>query len=305
MAPLPETRITQAKAFLHSAVDFGGPFLITLSRHRGVKSCKAYICVFVCLATKAVHVELASDLSAEIFLAALQRFVARRGRVSTIFCDNATNFVGASKQLKLIKDAAEQERIKFVFSPPSGPHFNGLAEAGIKSVKLHLTKVIGDQILSYEEFNTILTLIESSLNSRPLTPLSSDVDSIDALTPGHFLTLEPPSVVPTPDFSNCSMNRLSRWQLLQRIHQDFWRRWRREYLHTLQQRSKWLDFTSPPRLGSLVLIKEDNLPPGKWSLARIVALHPGDDNVTRVATVKTISGFLTRPLVKLCPLPVE
>ncbi|XP_045482785.1 uncharacterized protein LOC123686595 [Harmonia axyridis] len=169
MASLPENPVTQAKPFLNSAVDFGGPYYITSTRHRGVKACKAYICVFVCLVTKAVHLELASDLSSETFLSALQRFVARRGRIQTIFCDNATNFVGASKQLKLMQTAAQQEFINFKFSPPSGPHFNGLAEAGIKSLKLHLTKVIGDQVLSYEEFNTILTLVESSLNSRPLT----------------------------------------------------------------------------------------------------------------------------------------
>ncbi|KAG5891538.1 hypothetical protein JTB14_028556 [Gonioctena quinquepunctata] len=169
--------LTSFPHFFHSGVDFGGPFLGTLSRHRGVRTSKAYLCLFVCFTTKAVHLELASDLSA------LQRFIARRGRVSHLYCDNATNFVEASRELKLMRTAAEQEMITFKFSPPSGPHFNGLAEAGVKLVKLHLAKVVGEQIMTYEKFYTVLTLIESILNSRPSTPFSSDVEDINALRP--------------------------------------------------------------------------------------------------------------------------
>ncbi|XP_044757673.1 uncharacterized protein LOC123315852 [Coccinella septempunctata] len=303
MASLPRPRVNQVKPFLHSAVDFGGPYFVTMSRHRGVRTSKAYLCVFVCMATKAVHLELASDLSTETFLSALQRFMARRGRIMSLHCDNATNFVGAHRELNLMKDAAQKETVEFHFSPPSGPHFNGLAEAGIKSVKNHLSKVIGDQILTYEEFYTTLTLIESILNSRPLTPITSDIEDINALTPGHFLTTEPLTALPVPELSTVSINRLSRWQLIQKIHQDFWRRFRLEYLHTLQQKEKWLDPTSPPTIGTLVLIRDDNSPPSKWALARIIAIHPGKDKVARVATVKTANGILKRPLVKLAPLP--
>ncbi|KAJ8982007.1 hypothetical protein NQ317_004094 [Molorchus minor] len=74
---------------------------------------------------------------------------------------------------------------------------------------------------------------------------------------------------------------------------------------TCSQRGKWLDVDITPTIGTLVLIKCDNLPPYKWSLGRIVALHFGDDKVARVATVRTANGSLKRPLVKLCPLPVE
>ena len=304
MGDLPQPRLLQAKCFLNTGVDYAGPFFITLSRHRGVKTCKAYVCLFVCLATKALHLELASDLTSETFLSALQRFISRRGRCTNLYSDQGTNFIGAYKQINtFMQHASNKENINWHFNPPSAPHFGGLWEAGVKTVKTHLSRVIGQQVLTYEEFYTVLTLIESILNSRPLTAMSSDPDDVSALTPGHFLTLEPLSPLPTPEMKNISLNRLSRWQLLQRLHQDFWNRWQKEYLHSLQQRSKWLTSLETPSMGTLVLIKCDNMPPSQWTLGRIISLSCGADGVARVATLKTKGGTLTRPLIKLCPLP--
>lgn len=305
MGNLPASRVNQVKPFQYVGVDFGGPFHITLSKSRGIKTQKAYLCLFVCFATKALHLELASDLTSECFLAALRRFIARRGRCTNLFSDRGTNFVGAKRELELlIKQASESENICWSFNPPSAPHFGGLWEAGIKSVKSHLMRVIGHQILTYEELYTVLVQIEATLNSRPLCPLSSDPHDLSVLTPGHFLTLEPLTSVPSPDLSYLPVNRLSRWQLLQRLHQDFWRRWHCEYLHTLQQRHKWIKNAQNVSPGMLVLIKEDNTPPLKWRLGRIEQVHPGKDEVCRVATVKSVQGSLQRPLVKLCPLPL-
>ncbi|XP_048000251.1 uncharacterized protein LOC125237304 [Leguminivora glycinivorella] len=197
MGNLPTFRVSQIKPFSSVAIDYGGPFDIAFGRGRGAKTYKGYICVFVCTSTKAIHIELASELSTEAFLCVLKRFVARRGRCSNIVSDQGRNFVGASNYLgSLMKGAADAQEIKFSFNPPGTPHFNGLAEAGIRSVKTHLARVVGNQRLTFEEFYTILTQIESMLNSRPLTPLSSDPSDLSALTPGHFLTLEPLSIVP-------------------------------------------------------------------------------------------------------------
>ncbi|XP_072382493.1 uncharacterized protein [Diabrotica undecimpunctata] len=264
-----------------------------MSRYRGVRTQKAYLCLFVCCATKALHLELASDLTAKAFLAALQRFVARRGRVSQIFCDYGTNFHSAYRQLSsFMENALNKENIKFSFAPPAASHFGGIYKRGIRSVKEHIVRIVGAQILTYEEFYTVLTLIEAVLNSRPLTPLTNDVEDLNALTPGHFLTLEPLISLSVPNFSEVSFNRLSTWQLLQCIHRDFWTRWRKEYLHNLQQKSKWLDSGFVPKIGALVVLKEDNLAPCQWPLARLVELHKGKDDVARVATVCTITGTL-------------
>lgn len=223
-----------------------------MRRYRGVRTCKAYICLFVCLSTKALHLELATDLTSSNFLAVL-----------AAYSDCGTNFVGEYKEInRIISTAAAREALNWHFNPPLAPHFGGFWEAGIKSVKTHLLRLIGHQRFTFEEFYTILTLIESTLNSRPLTPMSSDVDDINALTPGLFLTT---TALPVPEITFVPFSRLSRWKLVQRLHQDFWRRYKIEYLHTLQQRSKWLKCNSNPKIGTLVLIKNENTSPLQWS----------------------------------------
>lgn len=304
MGNLPLNRISQLKPFSCVGVDYAGPFKVTMSKSRGSKSLKSYICVFICFATKAIHLELVSDLTSDAFLAALRRFIARRGRCTSIYSDCGTNFVGAARQLNLwLESAVKSEGLSWSFNPPSAPNFGGLWEAGVKSVKTHLYRVVGDQILTFEEFYTVLVQIEALLNSRPLCPISSDPNDLSVLTPGHFLTLEPLSALPDPSLQHLSLSSLSRWQLLQRMHQDFWLRWHREYLHTLQQRNKWHEITRPIKLNEIVIIKSDLAPPLQWRLGRVVQLHPGTDNIIRVVTIKTTQGTVKRPVSKLCPLP--
>lgn len=161
------------------------------------------------------------------------------------------------------------ERIRWSFNPPSAPHFGGLWEAGVKSFKTHLHRVVGEQVLTVEEFQTVLSQIEAVLNSRPLCPLSADPSDLEVLSPGHFLTTEPLVTLPGPDLSNTPMRQLDRWQLLQRMLQDFWQRWRMEYLQTLQQRPKWLKQVTPLAEGALVLVQEANAPPLQWKRGRI------------------------------------
>lgn len=306
MGDLPSFRVNkQLKPFLSVGIDYGGPLFVKCAKHRSRVILKSYVCVFVCNATKAVHIELVSDLTADAFLAALRRFIARRGTCHEIISDNGTNFVAANRMLnQYLQQAAESQSIVWKFNPPSSPHMGGLFEAAIKSVKNHLKRVIGQQVLTFEELYTVLTQVEALLNSRPLGPVSNDPNDLLPLTPGHFLTLHPLSSPPDPDLSDLNINRLSRWQLVQRIVQDLWKRFSHEYLHTLQQRSKWHNKASIDILpGTLVLVKDNNLPPLKWLMGRIVETHPGTDGVVRVATLRTASGILKRPLVKLCPLP--
>lgn len=289
MGNLPHFRINQVKPFSVVGIDFGGPFTITMNKTRGSKTLKSYVCVFVCCVIKALHVELVSDLSTEAFLAVLRRFIARRGRCSAIYSDCGTNFVGANKYFqKIMHNAARKEAIEWNFHPPGSPHFSGLWEAGIKAVKTHLTRVIGHQILTYEKLNTVLIQIEATLNSRPICAISTDPNDLTSLTPGHFLTQEPLTVLPDPTFADNNINRLTRWQLLQRIHYDFWKQWHQEYLHTLQQRAKWHNPINLPKIGSLVLVKDETKSPLHWSLARIIQNHPGLDGIVRVATVKPL-----------------
>lgn len=231
---------------------------------------------------------------------------------SDLYSDCGTNFAGADAELKILVDSnefnsvvqhhASDLSINWHFNPPSSPHQGGLWEAGVKAVKHHLRRVIGDATLTLEEFQTILCQIEACLNSRPLCPLSADPTDYEPLTPGHFLIGAPLNSLPDADLTEFKANRLSRWQLTQQITQHFWNRWSSEYLNTLQQRNKWMTKRKNLEVGDLVVIKDDNLLPTKWKLGRISKTHPGADSSVRVVTVKTALSELKRPIVKLCPL---
>ena len=283
------------------------------------KEVKCYAALFICMLTKAIHIELVSDLSTPSFLLALRRFISRRGKPTTIHSDNGTNFVGASSKLKElstfiterknqnpIEDFMSNQGVTWKFIPPHAPHFGGLWEAGIKSMKNHLRKVMGTHVLSFEEMSTVLTQIESVLNSRPLFPLSSDPCDLNPLTPSHFLIGRPAASIPDEDLVSQAENSVKTYEKLQRLYQLFWKRWSMEYISTLQERTKWkrngLDQVKP---GMLVLVKEENLPPLHWKLGRVTDCHAGEDGVVRVVTVQCVNNKLKRPVTKIFPLPKD
>ncbi len=318
MGSLPLDRISVARPFLKVGIDFGGPILIKQSRLRSTVTTKAYIALFVCMVTKAIHLELVSSLSSESFLHTLKRFIARRGCPITIYSDNATNFQGANNVLKeiylffksqnnlnTISDFLANQKIEWKFIPPLSPHWGGLWEAGIKSTKFHLKRVVGNLTLSFEEMITVLAQIEAILNSRPLCSVSSDPSDLECLTPGHFLIGQPLTSYPEKDISNIPENRLSFWQLCSRIKQNFWDRWSREYLSRLQARPKWCSTQQNLKKDMVVLVKEDNLSPLKWALGRILETLPGSDTKVRMVKIRTKEGVFMRPITKICQLPLE
>ncbi|XP_050563300.1 uncharacterized protein LOC126912915 [Spodoptera frugiperda] len=263
MGELPACRVTPSKPFLNSGVDYAGPINMRVSKGRGQRSYKGYICLFVCMATRAVHIEAVSDLTTEGFLAAFKRFISRRGQCRHIWSDNGTNFVGAAKELQILfnqessmfKDIAAAlatSQTEWHFIPPHAPNFGELWEAGVKSVKHHLRRVIGDSTLTFEELSTVLSQIEACLNSRPLSQGSSDPEDPVPLTPGHFLVGQPLVVAPDYNYENATVSTLRRWQLVQRMVQHFWRRWKQEYLTNFFQRHKWNIRTSDCK--SIVLV---------------------------------------------------
>ncbi|XP_061512596.1 uncharacterized protein LOC133393156 [Anopheles gambiae] len=206
---------------------------------------------------------------------------------------------------KKITNYCVDKGIDWSFIPPRSPHFGGIWEAGVKQVKYHLKRIVGDRKLSYEELYTTLTQMEAVLNSRPLVSSSDDPSDYTAITPAHFLIGREMQTVPEPDYSTLKENHLSRWQLVQSMLQHFWKRWTAEYLPELQNRSKWLK-RKVIKVGSLVLLADQNAPLLQWPLARIVAAHPGDDGTIRVVTVKTANGAeFKRAVTEVCFLPLD
>ena len=202
MGNLPSPRINSSEVFLHVGVDYAGPIQIRSTPGRGFKSTKGYIAVFVCMCTKAVHLEVVSGLDTRSFINAFIRFTSRRGNCAHVYSDCGTNFQGAdveirrmfqkfSSENKTIVDNLHSRGIQWHFNPPAAPHFGGLWEAAVKSMKHHLRRVIGDHTLTFEELSTLVSGVEACLNSRPLVPLSDDPTDLNSLTPAHFLIGRP------------------------------------------------------------------------------------------------------------------
>ncbi|XP_059053804.1 uncharacterized protein LOC131848062 [Achroia grisella] len=313
MGNLPAPRVTQNFPFQISGVDFAGPFLITDRKGRGCRITKCYLCLFICFATKSLHLEVASDLTTDIFILFLRRFISRRGKPSELFCDNGTNFIGANNEINsFLKSSNERiytyaasEGIKFKFSPAYSPHFGGIWEAGVKSAKFHILKILGNQHLTFEELSTLFAQIEALLNSRRLTPLSTDPNDLSPFTPGHFLIGRAFTSLPSPALLDINVNHLDRYQKLERIRQHFWERWRHEYLSEIQQRSKWQTKQNSVQEGDMVVLKDPNLPPLQWRVGRVSRLYPGSDGVTRVIDAHTAKGILRRAVAKVCLLPTS
>ena len=233
---LPTARLTPARAFLNSEVDYAGPISLKSWKGRGHKSYKGWLVIFVCMATSAVHIEIVSDYTSNGFISAYRRFLSRRGTYKTLYSDCGTNFLGADQQLRKLFSSGSKEALdlahllvndgtEWKFNPPGAPHFGGKWKAAVKSVKFHLKRTIGDTLLTFEELSTLLSQIEAALNSRPLEPLSEDPDDLTALTPGHFLIGEAQTKVPDPSLDEGNLSRLSRWQLIQQKLQSFWKHW--------------------------------------------------------------------------------
>ena len=140
MGNLPSFRVKPARPFLNCGVDYAGPFLIRQGGRRSKTKIKCFAALFIRLVTRAIHIELVSDLTAESFLATLRRFTARRGRSHNIYSDNAMCFKGANNTLcelrKMLNSDTFQEEInnfitttegdRWHFIPPDSPHFGGL-----------------------------------------------------------------------------------------------------------------------------------------------------------------------------------
>ncbi|XP_062542104.1 uncharacterized protein LOC134210100 [Armigeres subalbatus] len=314
MGDLPVCRLEAEYPFYRVGIDLCGPIAIKQRNKRSTVEHKGWIALFVCLETKAIHLEIVSELSTGAFMAAFDRFVSRRGKSSSVRTDN--NFVGTVNLLKEWKEFIESNEtqehiqrasdaeIEWCFNPPEAPHFGGIWEANIRQTKSLLIKYTAGASLCFEELSTVLARIEAVLNSQPTTSLSDDPEDFEPLTPGHFLVFRPLTAIPRPEVTAQSKHARSRFEHINHIVQHFWDRWNSEYLSSLQQRYKWHKKVQVNE-GQLVLIKKDNLPVQKWMLGRIVELFPGSDGVTRVVNVKTKNGIMRRSVSRLCFLPVD
>lgn len=319
MGSLPHDRVNACRVFQKVGVDFAGPISVKQSRVRRAVVSKSYICVFVCFATKAVHLELTSDLTTPAFLAAFKRFTARRGLPSDIYSDNASTFKGARNQLaefyklygshehqQQVQAYAAQQGIRFHFIPSYSPVFAGLWESCVKQTKYYLKRVMLKALLTYEELCTVLAQIEAVVNSRPLTPMSTDINDYTYLTPGHFLIGTALNAYPEKDVTDVPINRLKFWNICCSMYQQFWKVWHKHYLNMLQARPKWKTVKPNVKIGSLVILVENDTKPLYWPMARVTNVFPGLDSKVRAVEVTLPNGKShRRSVTKICLLPID
>lgn len=268
--------------------------------------------VFTCLVTRAVHLEVAHNLSTDSCVMAIRRFVRRRGPPIEIFSDNGTNFVGANnelvKQIKTINSECAETftdaRTKWSINPPSAPHMGGVWERMVRSVKEAIRALDDGRKLNDEILMTVLAEAEGFINSRPLTYMPQESADSEAITPNHFLLgnssgAQDPLRTPV----DLAATLRSSYQRSQFLSDAIWKRWLKEYFPTLNKRSKWFSDGKPVQVGDLVYVAEGSR--RTWMRGKVMQVITGKDGRVRQAIIRTAGDKeLKRPVAKLAVMEV-
>lgn len=317
VGPLPQERSQFRQAFEITGIDFAGPLLVKTGQTGDTK--KSYIALFTCAVTRAVHLELVSDLTTASFLLSFRRFISRRGICSKIYTDNALTFKRADKDLTRmgqlynstqVKDFMASLKVEWKFIIERAPWWGGFWERLVQSVKGSLKRTLGKNLFTFEELTTILTEIEAVINSRPLTAISDQFDGVSALTPAHFLTGQRLTQLPDLDATHPipgskTIGELKkRFRIREQCLSHLAKRWKQEYILQLQSAHTGNKKAQPiVQEGDLVLFSKENTPRHCWPLARIKCLHPGRDGCIRSGILQLPNGStIRRPIALMVPL---
>jgi len=283
---LPQSRTEPSLPFTATGVDYAGPFTVRAGLPRSKVTTKAYLVIFICFSTKAVHLEVCTSLSTETFLMVLRDFCNRRGAPNLLVSDNGSNFIGARREiLELqtflnsraasdgINKLSLEKRFQWKLNPPRAPHTGGLWEAGVRSAKRILKTLLEGRTVTAEELRSLAVETEAILNSRPLLePASTDPDSELAATPGHFLTgrnLSTP--LPVPVDTLAQPHTLRRWNFINRMRWELWRKWTSRYQQAITARQKWRFPKRNFQVGDIVIVRDEVLQTvRRWPLAIIL-----------------------------------
>lgn len=296
MAELPDDRLQPAPPFTHCGVDCFGPWYIKERR----KEMKRYGVLFTCLSSRAVHIETTISMDSSSFINALRRFISIRGPIRVLRSDQGTNFIGAQRELRealaeteqLVREFLLQNQCEYILNPPHASHMGGVWERQIRSVRNALSTLLhqSGQQLNDEALRTLMCEAAAIVNSRPLTTDNlNDPQSLTPITPNQLLTGKTSIVLPPPgQFMKEDMYSRKYWRRVQYLANQFWQRWKKEFLKTLQERPKWNKVQRDLQVDDIVIVKDDALPRCQWRLARVTEVMVSHDN--RVRRVKVRVG---------------
>ena len=303
---LPEDRTNIGTAFEVIGTDFAGPIRYKQTK---VKEGKAYLVIFACSLSRAVHLELLASLATELFIPTLKRLIARRGRPRVIYSDNGGTFVKAAKWISQIRyderlqGFLEESEITWKFNLSRAPWWGGQFERLIAVVKQAMYKVVGGATLTWSELSEVLLDLETQINRRPLSYVEDDPE-LPTLTPATFLYQRSTQLPEEEAWRIKDICLRKRARYLKSCKDGLWRRWKREYLTALRERHNLTHKVSKfqPREGDVVIVKADNKNRGTWPLAVVSETYTGKDGVIRGVELKTANGKLERPVQLIYPL---
>ena len=301
-APLTKIRTRQTEPFSVTGVDYAGPLYV---RDNNVEI-KSYICLFTCAVTRAIHLEVVTNLTERSFLQAFRRFASRKSLPRLVVSDNASTFIAGAEELKhlfqslSLKEEFTRRGVEWQFIPKRAPWFGGFWERLVGLSKIALKKTLGRAFITLLELLTLTVEIEGILNDRPLTYVSSDLQDDEPLTPSHLLygrritSLPYPAIDEEeqvdPNYGDDSEIR-RRNKLQAAILQRFWSRWRHEYLTSLREFHRISGNNHQTiKVGDIVLVHDDK-PRYSWKLAIIEQLIRGNDGLVRAANIRTKTGL--------------
>jgi hypothetical protein len=322
MASLPADRVTPSAPFSHVGVDVFGPWSVVARKTRGgLANAKRWAVIFTCMATRAIHIEVIEDMSSSSFINALRRFIAIRGPVTELRSDRGTNFVGAAGELGIDSEFVEdvnkhltQSQVqstpcRWKFNPPHASHMGGAWERMIGIVRKILDSMLQDQrrkALTHEMLCTLMAEVCAIVNARPITPISHDPDFPLILTPSMLLTMKFDIDQVPLDSADIKDIYKSQWKHVQHLSDIFWKRWKGEYLQSLQQRKKWQTVQMNVEEGSLVLLRDPGTQRNDWPIGVVVRSFQSDDSLVRSVEVRVMKDHkpvtYVRPITELVPL---
>ena len=318
---LPEFRVDESPPFSHVGIDFAGPLLVKTGK-QSKESTKAYVCLFTCASTRAVHLEIVQSLGIIDFISAFRRFCARRGLPNTIISDNAKTFKAASKEIRKLlrsprlKEYFNLKGVAWKFIVELAPFQGGFLERLVRCTKRCLIKIIGKAYVSYEELRTVIVEIESVINNRPITYVYDDTQGMSyPLTPSQLINGRNLDRLPNDGHFEIvsTYESLSKRAMYHRkLLGHFSKRWKNEYLLNLMESYRPKSPQNGPivNVDDICILKNEQEKRSFWKLCRIGELLVGKDGTVRSARVEVCSKdggkkTLNRSLKFLIPLEVR
>ena len=290
MADLPDDRTEPSPPFTYCGMDCFGPFYVK----EGRRECKRYGLLFTCMSSRAVHIEMLDDMTTDAFINALRCFIELREAVRQLRSDQGSNFVGAQHELKEALKEIKHERLQtyladqgcdFVMNVPHASHMGGVCERQIRTIRSVLNAILHQSggRLDSASLRTFFYEAMAIANGRPLTVNNlGDPCGPEPLTPNHLLTMKSKVILPPPgDFVKEDVYARKRWRRVQYLANEFWARWRKEYLANLQPRQRWNIQRKNMRVNDIVIIKDDELARCQWRLGQVVEVYPDQDQLVR------------------------